>query len=128
MAIQIETSAGELVDKLTILEIKLERLSDPGKLENVRVEWEALDEVRTSGLDASDELSGLTAALKSVNEKLWVIEDDIRECERSKDFGERFVELARSVYITNDERARLKREINDLLGSRIVEEKSYAAY
>jgi len=128
MAIHIETSAGELVDKLTILEIKLERLSDPGKLENVRVEWEALDEVRTSGLDASDELSGLTAALKSVNEKLWVIEDDIRECERSKDFGERFVELARSVYITNDERARLKREINDLLGSRIVEEKSYAAY
>jgi len=128
MTIQIETSAGELVDKLTILEIKLERLTDPEKRENVSVEWETLDGVRETQLAASDELSGLTTALKQINEKLWDIEDDIRECERAKDFGERFVELARSVYITNDERARLKREINDLLGSRIVEEKSYAAY
>jgi len=128
MAILIETSAGELVDKLTILEIKLERLTDPAKRENVRIEWETLDMVRNSSLAESAELSSLTVALKTINEQLWEIEDDIRECERAKDFGERFVELARNVYITNDERARLKREINDLLGSRIVEEKSYAAY
>ncbi|MBT4865441.1 MAG: hypothetical protein HON53_10015, partial [Planctomycetaceae bacterium] len=75
-----------------------------------------------------DQLDRLTAELKAVNEALWEIEDDIRDCERAQDFGPRFIELARSVYVTNDQRAALKREINDLLGSRIVEEKSYASY
>ena len=81
-----------------------------------------------SHVPQSEELDRLTAELKAVNEALWRIEDDIRECERATDFGDRFVELARSVYITNDRRAALKREINDLLGSRIVEEKLYVSY
>lgn len=126
--IKVDISPGELIDKITILEIKLERISDPGKKQNVGVEYRLLSETRDEHIEDSRGITELTARLKSVNEALWVIEDDIRECERAKDFGERFVELARSVYITNDERARLKREINDLLGSRIVEEKSYAAY
>ena len=79
-------------------------------------------------MPSSPELDELTAGLKAVNEKLWVIEDDIRLCEGAKDFGEKFIELARAVYVTNDERARLKREVNELLGSAIVEEKSYKPY
>jgi hypothetical protein len=126
--VSVEIAPGELIDKITILEIKLERMSDAAKLENVRIEREALCAARDGALTASAELDALTVALKAVNEKLWVIEDDIRDCERSKDFSPRFIELARAVYVTNDERARLKRQINDLLGSRLVEEKSYAAY
>ncbi|MEK9753902.1 MAG: DUF6165 family protein [Rhodospirillaceae bacterium] len=126
--VSVEIAPGELIDKITILEIKLERMSDAAKLENVRIERETLCAARDGALTASAEMDALTVALKAVNEKLWVIEDDIRDCERSKDFGPRFIELARAVYATNDERARLKRQINDLLGSRLVEEKSYAAY
>jgi len=126
--VSVEIAPGELIDKITILEIKLDRISDAAKLANIRIEWETLDAARTQALAASEELDRLTAELKTVNEALWVIEDDIRDCERDKDFGPRFVELARSVYITNDKRAALKRQINDLLGSRLVEEKSYAAY
>ncbi len=126
--ISVEIAPGELIDKITILEIKLERMTDAAKLANVRIEWETLTGARDEAIAPTSDLDRLTAALKVVNEKLWVIEDDIRDCERDGDFSEKFVELARAVYITNDERARLKREINELLGSRLVEEKSYAAY
>lgn len=126
--VSVEVSPGELIDKIVILEIKLERMTDPTKLGNVRVEWQTLTAARDAALSPSARLDALTAGLKAVNERLWVIEDDIRDCERAKDFGARFVELARSVYVSNDERARLKREINELLGSRLIEEKSYAAY
>ena len=126
--VSVEVSPGELIDKITILEIKLERMTDPAKLGNVRAEWQTLTAARDAAVPTSARLDALTAGLKAVNERLWVIEDDIRDCERAKDFGANFVELARSVYISNDERARLKREINELLGSRLIEEKSYAAY
>ena len=126
--VSVEVSPGELIDKITILEIKLERMTDPAKLGNVRTEWQTLTAARDAAVPTSARLDALTAGLKAVNERLWAIEDDIRDCERAKDFGAKFVELARSVYISNDERARLKREINELLGSRLIEEKSYAAY
>jgi hypothetical protein len=128
LIITVEISPGELIDKITVLEIKNERIADPAKRANVRVELETLAAARDRAIRPSPELAELTARLKTVNEKLWVIEDDIRDCERAKDFGPRFVELARAVYVTNDERAAVKRRINDFLGSRLVEEKSYAAY
>lgn len=127
-SVSVEISPGELIDKITILEIKLDRISDPEKVNNVRREWEILTGSRDAALPQSDELDGLTKQLGGVNKQLWVIEDDIRDCERNKDFGEKFIELARSVYIINDKRAALKGEINALLGSVIREEKSYAAY
>ena len=110
------------------MEIKLDRIEDTEKVNNVRTEWEILTESRDNALPQSDELSDLTKQLGAINEQLWVIEDDIRDCERARDFGEKFIELARSVYIVNDKRAALKGEINALLGSMIREEKSYAAY
>ena len=127
-SVRIEVSPGELVDKITILEIKLARLSDAGALANVRREHEMLAAERDKALSVSADLDRLTAELRSANEALWVIEDDIRERERAKDFGARFVELARAVYRNNDRRAALKREINELLGSAIIEEKSYSKY
>lgn len=126
--VTIEIAPGELIDKITILEIKTEQISDTAKLANVRIELETLTASRDAVLPASDELQRLTGDLKAVNQKLWTIEDDIRDCERAGDFGEIFIQLARSVYITNDQRAVLKRQINDLLGSRLVEEKSYQPY
>ncbi|MDK9719966.1 MAG: DUF6165 family protein [Rhodospirillales bacterium] len=127
-SILVEIPAGELIDKITILEIKAERIADAGKLANIRAELSTLAQTRDQSMPASAGLTDLTAKLKAINEKLWVIEDDIRDCERAKDFGPKFVELARAVYFSNDERARLKRDINQLLGSRLVEEKSYAPY
>jgi hypothetical protein len=126
--ILVPIAPGELIDKITILEIKNERIEDAAKRANVRLELVALSEVRDAAVPASAELRELTAALKSVNETLWEVEDDIREHERREDFGPGFVELARSVYKTNDRRAALKRDINTLLGSALVEEKSYAPY
>ena len=126
--ITVEIAPGELIDKITILEIKSERMTDVAKLDNVRIERETLVTARDAAIESSTELTELTKRLKSSNEQLWQIEDDIRDCEREKDFGKRFVELARSVYKTNDRRAALKREINVLLGSRLVEEKSYSDY
>lgn len=123
-----EISAGELIDKITILEIKRAHSPEGDKRRNIETELETLEKTRDAHVPQSEELDRLTAELKAVNEALWRIEDDIRERERAGDFGDRFVELARSVYITNDRRAALKREINDLLGSRIVEEKLYASY
>lgn len=128
MPLLVEISAGELIDKITILDIKLQRIADAEKLAHVRDEYERLRAILTKGIAASAELSRLSDALKSVNMELWQIEDAIREKERAQDFGAEFIALARSVYRTNDHRAALKREINALLGSAIVEEKSYAPY
>ncbi len=127
-ALQVEVSAGELVDKITILEIKAERISDPDKLANVHRELSSLTATRRDAIPGSGELDEFTAELRGINEQLWEIEDDIRDCERKRDFGERFVELARAVYRTNDRRAAAKRSINELLGSELVEEKDYADY
>ncbi len=126
--LKVEIAPGELIDKITILEIKLERIEDTAKLANVRAEWETLCKSRDTHLENSAELTRLSEELKTVNQQLWQIEDDIRECERGSDFGPTFVELARSVYFKNDTRATLKREISTQLGSHLVEEKSYAAY
>lgn len=126
--LQVEVSPGELIDKITILEIKAERISDPDKLTNVHRELQSLTATRKEALDTSPELDEFTAELRRINEQLWEIEDDIRDCERKRDFGERFVELARAVYRTNDRRATAKRSINELLGSELVEEKDYADY
>lgn len=123
--ILIEVGPGELIDKITILAIKSERMSDAAKLVNVRHELKVLDAARRAGIPASAELDRLEADLKKVNEDLWVIEDDIRDCEREKDFGPKFIELARAVYRQNDKRAQLKKQINVLTGSSIIEEKSY---
>ena len=126
--IQVEISAGELIDKLTILEIKLERLSDPAQLANVRREHEPLRETLRQNFADTPELAALMIELRRTNTALWDIEDDIRRHERNGDFGESFVALARSVYRTNDLRAAIKRRINQLLDSAIVEEKGYAEY
>ncbi|WP_333821930.1 DUF6165 family protein [Pinisolibacter sp.] len=125
--IEVPVAWGELVDKITILEIKSERIADPAKLANVSTELRLLRE-RLGDVERDPEVARLHAALKGVNETLWQIEDDIRDCERDGDFGAKFVELARSVYRTNDRRAELKREINLALGSAILEEKSYKPY
>jgi len=117
-----------MIDKITILEIKLERIEDADKLANVTLEWETLCAARDAAIEATDELKRLSAELKQANERLWQIEDDIRDCERAKDFGDKFVGLARAVYVTNDKRSVVKRDINDHLGSSLVEEKSYADY
>jgi len=126
--ILVEIAPGELIDKITILEIKRERIADADKLKNVRIELDVLAAARDAAMAASAELADLTAQLKQVNEALWEIEDGIRDCERGRDFGAKFIELARSVYHSNDRRAALKRQINELLGSKLIEEKSYAAY
>ncbi len=126
--LQVEVSAGELVDKITILEIKAERIADADKLANVHRELRSLTATRREALPSSEELDEFTAELRRINKQLWEIEDDIRDCERRRDFGERFVELARAVYRTNDRRAAAKRSINELLGSELVEEKDYAEY
>ncbi len=126
--IRIEIAPGELIDKITILEIKAERIADAGKRANVLVELATLSDARAAAIPPDGEIDRLAAELKAVNEVLWEIEDNIRACDRAGDFGPRFVELARAVYRTNDRRAELKRAINLRLGSRLVEEKSYKPY
>jgi hypothetical protein len=121
----VEVAAGDLLDRLTILQIKSERIRDPARLRHVRAELEALAGPRRA-LGESPELAALAAQLREVNERLWDVEDELRLCERLQDFGPRFIELARSVYRTNDRRAALKGAVNDLLQSPLVEEKSYA--
>lgn len=128
MSLMVAVSAGELIDKITILEIKMQNIRDSMKLANIRHEYELLATTLERQIPQGEALATLTAALKSVNAELWRIEDEIRECERTQNFGAKFVGLARAVYHTNDRRAALKREINMLLQSDIVEEKSYAAY
>ena len=128
MSVTVEIAPGELIDKITILEIKIQRITDEAKLQNVRTEWTVLTKARDTNLPRSAELKALTTELKKVNEKLWMIEDGIRNYERQKDFNDEFIRLARAVYFYNDDRARLKRSINELLGSTLIEEKSYATY
>ncbi len=122
---QIEVSNGEIIDKLTVIQIKLERIKDEAKLVNLRKEFEVLSQVASKIIETD---SPLYQSLYKVNCELWDIEDHIRDLERNKDFGEDFINTARSVYIKNDERSRIKREINLATSSSLIEEKSYEAY
>ena len=124
----VPVSYGELLDKIAILQIKSERMSDPAKLANVRNELSALEATWLAHPVASTDIARLRADLKAVNERLWVIEDDIRMKERAQAFDDGFIRLARAVYFENDERARIKKDINLALGSAYVEEKSYQDY
>ena len=123
--IRAPISIGELIDKITILEIKTERIADVGKLRNVAAELALLNDLKTgAGLD-TPQMQPHARALKSINQTLWDVEDALRELELARDFGTRFVELSRSVYRNNDQRARVKQRINVEFGSEIMEEKSY---
>lgn len=126
--IQVPVSFGELLDKIAILQIKSERMKDEAKLANVRKELSALERTWMAHPAAGHDIVRLRADLKAVNERLWEIEDDIRVKERRQEFDADFVRLARAVYFENDERARVKKEINLRLGSSYVEEKSYSDY
>lgn len=128
MKILAEISAGELIDKLTILELKLDHIVEPDKRANVERERESLAATLTRELTEAEALRPLRGELKSVNARLWGVEDELRRLEREGRFDDEFVTLARAVYQTNDRRARLKREINEITRSEIVEEKSYEAY
>jgi len=122
---KIEVSNGEIADKLTIIEIKLKHIKDEAKLKNLRNEYDVLDEAVSQIIKKDHELY---VALLNINQELWNIEDDIRDLERDKDFGDAFVKTARAVYFTNDKRSDIKRQINELTGSNLVEEKSYQKY
>ena len=126
--ISVPVSFGELLDKIAILEIKSERIKDAAKLVNVRRELEALLGTWAAHPASQVEIASLRAALKAVNERLWVIEDDIRIKEKAQAFDQEFIRLARAVYFENDERAKVKKDINLALGSTYVEEKSYEDY
>ena len=126
---KVEVSNGELLDKLTILELKLSNISDVQKLTNIQKEHDELNPLAGKLFDSyGEELKNLYKQLAEINSELWTIEDDIRECERNKDFGSDFVTLARAVYFTNDKRSEIKKSINLLTGSGFVEEKSYEDY
>ena len=126
--IKVPISPGELLDKITILRIKSERMSDPIKVSNVRLELRTLEDTWSASAYAKIDIDADVNALLRVNERLWVIEDDIRDKERAQAFDAEFIRLARAVYFENDERAAIKRRINTTLGSSIVEEKSYRDY
>jgi hypothetical protein len=122
---KIEVSNGEIVDKLTIIEIKLEHIKDEKKLVNLKTEYEVLDAAVKNIIDKKHEHY---KELLKINQQLWDIEDRIRELEKAKDFGAEFIEVARAVYFTNDRRSEVKRKINELTGSNLIEEKSYEDY
>jgi len=126
--IEVDISPGEFLDKLTILRIKTERVVDPEKAVNVRREHSLLQDRFDEAVERTPQLDALVLRLEDVNRMLWDIEDAIREKERAKTFDQEFIEIARSVYMQNDRRAAIKREINELLGSSLVEEKSYSDY
>lgn len=128
MSVMTPVSWGELIDKFTILAIKLERMQDADKAANVRRELEALQPLRDQAASAHSAVVRCESELKAVNEALWDVEDELRDCERRQEFDGRFIELARSVYRENDRRSKIKRQINDLLGSDLIEEKSYQPY
>ena len=128
MPILAPVSAGELIDKITILRVKAQRINDPAKEANVQAELALLEATAARELRSSPELERLTDELTEINAALWDVEDGKRDCERRQDFGPDFVALARRVYIDNDRRADVKRQINLLVGSEIVEEKSYKPY
>lgn len=126
--ISVPVSYGELLDKIAILEIKAERIEDAAKRANVRTELDLLEATWAEASESKTDIAALRAALKAVNERLWVIEDEIRVQEKQQQFGAEFIRLARAVYFENDERARVKKEINLKLGSTLIEEKSYQDY
>lgn len=128
MSINIELSVGELLDKVTILQIKSERISDQAKLENINKELRVLTALWEASAYSQTDLKENIRALKKVNETLWDIEDKIRDKERDRRFDQEFIDLARSVYFTNDKRAEIKKVINTKTGSELVEEKSYSDY
>ena len=123
-----EISAGELLDKISILEIKLNKIKDKENLQEINKEYISLNDTKKSHLEITPDIQNLINQLKDVNIKLWSIEDEKRICEKNKDFGKKFIELARNVYINNDRRAKIKSKINKLLGSNIKEVKEYANY
>ena len=128
MQLQVPISVGEVLDKITILQIKLAHISDVAKRVNIQNELDALLPLIVGDAFVTEHMQGLMAELKAVNEALWKIEDDIREKEAAKNFNAEFIRLARSVYITNDKRAEIKKQINLATGSDLVEEKSYESY
>jgi hypothetical protein len=128
MNVNVEISIGEFFDKVTILEIKRERIQDADKLRNINNELDALNALLEQLPFSREQVADEVGELKAINEKLWVIEDDIRDKEAAKLFDQEFIELARSVYITNDRRSDVKRNINIKLGSSFIEEKSYEQY
>lgn len=125
--LRVEIAPGELLDKITILQIKRERIADPAKRANVAAELAMLQEVRAHVLVEPAELDPVVAELQAVNQRLWDVEDALRQCERAGEFGDRFIALARSVYQLNDRRALLKRRLNEWFDSPLVEEKSYTS-
>ena len=124
----IEVSIGELLDKISILEIKKEKIKDPDKQKFINEEYSVLKNQLDKNIKTSEKLNELFQSLKKINEKLWVIEDEKRECEKNKDFGEKFVKLSRDVHFLNDDRAKIKLEINNITGSKIKEIKEYTSY
>ena len=128
MSIRVELSVGELLDKISILQIKAERIVDPAKLENINKELDVLMSLWKDSAYSNNNLESETNELKAINEELWAIEDKIRDKERNRVFDKGFIELARAVYITNDKRADIKRIINSKTGSELTEEKSYSDY
>ena len=123
-----EISAGELLDKISILEIKLEKVKDKDRQKRIKNEYDILKKVQNSSIEMSDKIKDLYRSVSNVNNKLWDIEDKIRICEQNKDFGKNFIELARGVYFNNDKRAKLKNEINEILKSNIREIKQFVDY
>ena len=124
----VEVSIGELLDKISILEIKQEKIKDPEKLKFINNEYSILKDQLEKNIKSDDKLNNLYQSLKKINAKLWVIEDDKRQCEKDKDFGEKFIKLSRDVHFLNDDRAKIKLEINNHTGSTIKEIKEYTNY
>lgn len=124
----VEVSVGELLDKISILEIKQDKIKDPDKLEFINTEHSILKNQLEKNVQSNSKLQELFSSLKEINSKLWVIEDDKRQCEKDKDFGEKFIKLSREVHFLNDDRANIKLEINNLTGSKIKEIKEYTNY
>ena len=123
-----EISAGELLDKLSILEIKLNKIKDSNLLQEIKKEYNILNETKNKNINSLKEIDILYKYLKEINEKLWIIEDEIRLCEKTSDFKDKFIQLARDVYFTNDKRSKTKNKINKILGSNIKEVKQYTEY
>jgi hypothetical protein len=124
----VEVSIGELFDKISILEIKQEKIKDTEKLKFIKNEHSILKDQLKKNVESDDKLNHLYQSLKEINAKLWIIEDDKRQCEKDKDFGEKFIKLSRDVHFLNDDRAKIKLEINNLTGSAIKEIKEYTSY
>jgi len=123
-----EISAGELLDKISILEIKLEKIEDKNNRKELKKEYKILKEIQNSSIKLDNKIKKLFNSIKEINIKLWNVEDELRICEKNKDFGKNFIELARKVYFNNDKRAKIKSEINKILGSNIREVKQYVNY